>query len=128
MDKHQTVLGTLFLVLGIVGILAILVVLFILGLGATILAGVAQHESGIPPIIPFLPAFLGLFISLIILLVTISNFIAAYGLLAHKPWAALGALVVGVLNLLNFPLGTAVGIYAVWFYLKVSRPAGAPRI
>jgi phosphoglycerol transferase MdoB-like AlkP superfamily enzyme len=39
---------------------------------------------------------------------------AASELLRHRNWARIFFLVVGVLSLLNFPLGTALGILAIW--------------
>ena len=39
---------------------------------------------------------------------------ASYGLLARKPWARILALVVGILGLVNFPIGTAIGLYTFW--------------
>jgi len=40
--------------------------------------------------------------------------LAGYGLLTRKPWARVLAIVVGILSLLNFPIGTAIGIYTLW--------------
>lgn len=36
------------------------------------------------------------------------------GLLQHRAWARIGGIVLGVLALLNFPLGTAIGVGAIW--------------
>lgn len=44
--------------------------------------------------------------------------IAGYGLLKRKPWARVLTLVLGVLNLFSFPIGTAVGIYTLWILLQ----------
>ena len=40
--------------------------------------------------------------------------IAGYGLLTRKPWARILAIVVGILNLVNVPVGTAIGLYTLW--------------
>jgi hypothetical protein len=40
--------------------------------------------------------------------------LAGYGLLTRKPWARVLAIVVGILNLVNFPVGTAIGLYTLW--------------
>lgn len=44
--------------------------------------------------------------------------IAGYGLLTRRPWARILSLVVAVLGLANFPVGTAIGIYAFWVLLQ----------
>jgi hypothetical protein len=45
---------------------------------------------------------------------------AGYGLLTRQPWGRILAIVVGILGLVNFPLGTAVGLYACWVLFPVS--------
>ncbi|WP_263417374.1 hypothetical protein [Terriglobus albidus] len=40
--------------------------------------------------------------------------LVCWGLLQRKPWARVLAIVFGVLALLKFPFGTALGIYTLW--------------
>ena len=42
---------------------------------------------------------------------------AGWGLWQREPWARIVALILGVLALLHFPLGTALGIYTLWVLL-----------
>lgn len=53
---------------------------------------------------------------LIVLFVILSipGIIAGMGLLKRKEWARILTLVLSVLHLLSFPLGTAVGVYSIW--------------
>lgn len=44
--------------------------------------------------------------------------IAGYGLLTRRPWARILSLVVAILGLANFPVGTAIGVYAFWVLLQ----------
>ncbi len=46
-----------------------------------------------------------------------AGFFAGWGLLNRESWARILALIVGFLALLNFPLGTALGIYTLWVLL-----------
>jgi hypothetical protein len=39
-------------------------------------------------------------------------------LLTVKPWARVLALVIGILNLANVPIGTIIGAYACWVLLQ----------
>ncbi len=46
--------------------------------------------------------------------VSLPGIIAGIGLLRKKEWARILTLILSVINLLNFPVGTAIGIYSVW--------------
>jgi hypothetical protein len=46
--------------------------------------------------------------------------LAGYGLLKRKPWARYLALILGVLELVNFPVGTAIGVYTLLILLQES--------
>ena len=43
---------------------------------------------------------------------------AGYGLLKRKSWARVLTLVLGVLNLFSFPVGTVIGVYTLWVLLQ----------
>jgi hypothetical protein len=69
-------------------------------------------------ILSLLPAGLGFFVASMIAVSAIPALIAGFGLLKQWPWARIWALLAGVINLANFPVGTAVGIYAIWFFVQ----------
>jgi hypothetical protein len=46
------------------------------------------------------------------------NLIAGIGLLKFKSWARVLASILAILNLLAFPIGTALGIYTLWAMLS----------
>ncbi len=48
------------------------------------------------------------------ILISIPGLIAGIGLFKRKEWARILALIISVLELFNFPLGTAVGVYSIW--------------
>ncbi len=50
----------------------------------------------------------------VITLVSIPGIIAGIGLFKRKEWARILALILSVIELFNFPLGTAVGVYSLW--------------
>jgi hypothetical protein len=54
---------------------------------------------------------IGTAFGLLMVLLGLPGLVAGYGLLKRKPWARFLALVLGVLNLVNFPLGTLMGLY-----------------
>ena len=66
---------------------------------------------------PPLPFFLivAVFILFFQLLFILPAFLAGYGLLKRKPWAKTMGIIAGVLAAMNFPIGTAVCVYSMWF-------------
>jgi hypothetical protein len=118
MEKHISVLGALFLGLGVLGLIGMSVVMAIFGLGTGILANLSEHEPDLPQLAVLLPAVFGIFVTAIIAVTSIPCFVVSYGLLKRRQWAKVAALVVGILNIPVVPLGTVVGIYALWFFLQ----------
>lgn len=65
-------------------------------------------------------------IGMIAVVAGLPGIIGGWGLLTKKSWARIVVLIVGILNLATFPLGTALGIYTLWVLMKPeSQPAGA---
>jgi len=56
----------------------------------------------------------GAIVVLFVALFFIPSLIGGIGALRHRPWARTWLIIAGVLNLINFPLGTALGIYTLW--------------
>ncbi len=50
----------------------------------------------------------------ITILVSIPGVIAGIGLFKRKEWARILTLIISVLNLFSFPIGTGIGIYSIW--------------
>ncbi len=51
---------------------------------------------------------------ILVAIFSIPGIIAGIGLFKRKEWARILTLVLSVLHLLSFPLGTAVGVYSIW--------------
>ena len=128
MDKHRTVLGVLFLVLGLMGLVGMLAVFTIFSIGSAVLGTAAIHESDVPAVLAFLPATFGVFICTAIALSAVPSLIAGYGLLSRRSWGRIWALIAGIINLPSFPMGTCVGIYAIWFFVQDETPATQAQI
>ncbi len=113
METHVTVLGWLFLLhnalLVMIGVLGWL---FMAGLGFF-----ASVDSGNPPAFGILVT-IGTVGLLFFSLLALPGLLAGYGLLKRASWARLLALVVGILGLFNFPVGTAIGVYTVWVLMQ----------
>jgi hypothetical protein len=78
------------------------------------------HEMGAPPQVPtdFLTTLLGV-IAVAVLAKAAAGLLAGWGLYQREPWARMLTIVLSFVALLNFPLGTALGIYSLWVLLPV---------
>lgn len=103
-QTHISILGWLFIVEH-----AFLLVLA--GLAFTILPTIGAVSRD-PDATVFL-SILGTGFGVLMVVLALPGVLAGYGLLTRKAWGRVLALVVGILGLVNFPIGTAVGIYTV---------------
>jgi hypothetical protein len=91
------------------------------------------HAGG--PFIPGVPSFVHGIVSsigFIFLAGAILGLAAGWGLLQRETWGRMLAIVLGVVNLIDLPFGTAIGIYTLWVllpaesereYRQLPRPA-----
>ena len=89
MEKNINVAASLQIGLGILGIITGIVIFLILSIIGKVLAG-------------------------IIIICSLPGIIAGIGLFKRKEWGRILTLIISVIHLVNFPLGTAVGIYCIW--------------
>jgi hypothetical protein len=105
MEKHINIIAWLHIGLSIFGILAgifVFVVLHFVG-------DLANDQDA-----KFILSIIARGVAGFIILLSIPGIIAGIGLLKRKEWARILALIISVISLLNFPLGTAVGVYTIW--------------
>ena len=115
MATHVKVLGIIYIVLGALGVLGALAVLLLFGGLAGIAGGVAEPEARVA--IPILGG-LGGFLFLLVLVFSLPAVIAGVGLLQFRPWGRILGIVMSAINLINVPVGTAIGIYGLWALLN----------
>ena len=105
MGKHINTVATLHIVLSILGFLVgffIFAVLFF--------AGDISDDFETQKIL----SIVGKVIVAVIIILSLPGLIAGIGLYKRKEWARILTLVISVVNLLNFPIGTAIGVYSLW--------------
>jgi hypothetical protein len=78
---------------------------------------VAQHDTWVWLLVVALVAVYVLFA----LLFTVPALAGGFGLLMRKRWARKFVLVSAVVAALDFPFGTAIAVYTLWFLLGSSR-------
>jgi hypothetical protein len=114
--RHLQTLGILWLVYG--GYHALTGII-----GAAVLAGLSHgaffHTWAAPPTFPFgtgarWMAGLAVLVATFTLFSTVLSFLVGYALLTRKPWGRILAIVIGILQLIKIPFGTALGIYTLW--------------
>ena len=111
MQTHISVVGWLH----IAGSVLMLVIgCFVL----VLLAGIG-FASGDPDAVTVL-TIVGVVTGVFLAVLGVPGIVAGYGLLRRRTWGRVLALVVSFLNLFNFPLGTAMGVYSGWVLLQDS--------
>jgi hypothetical protein len=105
MEKHITIVAALHIGLSILGILLGAFVLVLLaGIGV-----ISEDEEALTVL-----AIVGGAVSLFLFVLSAPGLIGGIGLLKRKEWARILVLIVSGLELLNIPIGTAVGVYSIW--------------
>ncbi|HEX2836294.1 MAG TPA: hypothetical protein VHW00_25040 [Thermoanaerobaculia bacterium] len=116
MDQHIKILSVLFIILGVLGIL-VAVGFFFLGAGtaATILSQDQSSEGQVGA------AWAGgcmTFIAALVGVLSIPSIIAGWGLGKRKSWSRILTIILAVFSLPSFPVGTAIGVYALVIMLN----------
>lgn len=109
MKKHIEILGWLYIVFGALGLFVGLA-FFLFFAGLALIPG-DMAGAGVLLII-------GWIIGGLMIVTSVPGVIGGYGLLKGKSWSRILVLVLGVLNLLEIPLGTILGIYTLWILLS----------
>ncbi len=105
MEKHITVVAVLRLVFSALGLITG-VVLYVLLSAFGYLIDDLQVKTVLSIIVN---------IAMVVLVVlSIPGIIAGIGLLKRKEWARILTLILSALDLINFPLGTALAVYSIW--------------
>lgn len=110
--QHYRTLGILQVVYSGLHTLAALGVVFV---ARFVLGGILGNANPRPPM--FVQPLVEM-IGWCLLAVSAVGLIGGFGLLTRAPWGRTLTLVAGFLELLNFPIGTALGIYAIWVLLS----------
>lgn len=108
-EKHVKILAILHIVYAAIGMIGgLMLVMSLAGIGLIPLFD--SGEMATLAILSVLSALIGAFF----LLSFLPSLIGGIGLLGRRRWARILLLVTSGLNLLAFPIGTALGIYAFW--------------
>ena len=109
MEQHITLLGWLYIA---TNALLILIAGFVFMM--MVVVGAASGDAEAVRVMPVIATAVGGFLTALAL----PGILTGIGLLKRKPWARIAAAVLGIIGLMNFPLGTAVGVYTLWILLQ----------
>jgi len=115
MEAHIKVLGILHVVFGVLFLLVGLGCLMFFGGLAGVVGMVETRDAAVA--VPVL-GLIGTFLFLLFVVLSLPGIIAGYGLLNYRPWARVFAIILSALELLNVPIGTALGVYGLWVLLQ----------
>jgi len=108
MHQHLKIVGWIHLAFGLMGVLG---ALLLGGLGTIIGLFTGGGEGLLAGgVMGLLAAFFAL--------LSLPSLLAGWGLLNYKPWARILTIILSVLHLPGFPVGTLTGGYSLWVLLN----------
>lgn len=114
MDVHIRVVAVLHMIAGALGVLTVAVVSLFFGVVATL---IPVHQFPFSLLLGF-----GAALALVFAALGLAEFVAGFMLLKGGSGAKTVCVLFGVLQLLNVPFGTAMGVYTLWALLR-TEPA-----
>jgi hypothetical protein len=114
MEKHFSILGALYIACGLLGLGLAAIVFFAL-VGSGLISGDATAIA--------VTSTIGTLVGGFFAIISIPQIIAGIGLIQRKAWSRVLTMIIGALSLLNIPIGTAIGIYALWAMTRPETPA-----
>lgn len=103
MEKHLTILSICMIAMGVL-LLGIAALVFVAVAGGGLISGDGEAIAITATVATLVAGFLSVLAA--------PSIIAGIGLMRRANWARILTLIIAALNLLNFPLGTALGVYA----------------
>lgn len=111
MRTHIQILGWLHIALNILCVITGVGIFIACSAAGAATAATGGHDaSGVAALLGGIGIFVGGFVALI----GLPGTIIGWGLLKEASWARIGGIIISILQLLNFPFGTAIGIYGLW--------------
>jgi hypothetical protein len=113
MKQHVTIVAALQIGLNLLTLLAGVIVAVVLVGTAVFLVPTQGQEQAIPVLLG-----VGLGVGLFLVILSLPGIVGGWGLLKYRPWARILVIILAIIELLNVPIGTAVGIYSLWALLQ----------
>jgi len=115
MVTHVKVIAAIYLVFGALGLVGALFSSVLFGVLATV-AGTSGNPDG--PIGGAVLGLTGAALTSILLAFAIPSIVCAWGLWTFRNWARILGIVLAIVGLVHFPLGTIFGVYALFILFQ----------
>ena len=112
LTTHVKVLGVLYIALSAIGVAAALFLILALGTASSIV-GLNAEPADAAVALPII-GIAGSALVVFLLALSLPGLIVGIGLLKLASWARIAGIVLAIIHLINIPVGTALGIYALW--------------
>ena len=112
MEKHVKTLGVLWIAKGILG-LFVGVIVFVVLVGVGFFASTTSGEEVLTIL-----SIIAIIAASVIVILSLPSILAGIGILKKRQWGRILGIIVAALNLVDVPLGTALGIYSFWVLLN----------
>ena len=109
MEKHINVVAALQIGLSIFNLLIALLIFTVLNL-----VGGFVDEPNANNILSLIADIL----AIVFIVISIPGIVAGMGLYKRKEWARILTLILSVIEIFSFPIGTAIGIYSIWALIQ----------
>jgi len=109
MEKHINVVAALQIGLSIFNLLIALLIFTIFKL----IIGFVDDHNG-----EMILSIIANAIAILFIVLSIPGILAGLGLYKRQEWARILTLVISVIEVFNFPFGTAIGIYSIWALIQ----------
>jgi len=109
MEKHIKLVALLCIVFGAIGIIVGVITLAVISGGGLITKD---------PTVIKITGIVGPVIGFFFFLTSVTEVIGGIGLLKRRGWAKILVTIIAILDLLNIPIGTVIGIYTLWVLLN----------
>lgn len=106
---HQKILGAIFIAYGVFNILGGLILL-----AAINVVSIFVDEMDVIQLVTIFSHLIGS----ILIVTAVPGIIAGIGYIREQSWAKILGLIVGIVYLLFIPVGTVIGIYAIWLNVQ----------
>lgn len=117
--QHKKIIGIIFIVFSIMGLIGV----FLYDFFMSNIFGMAANNDPVFAEVSWIFDLINSFIWGIAILFLIPRLIIGIALAQGKSWANIPGLVYGVISLINFPIGTLIGIYAIVVFTTKHKEA-----
>lgn len=114
---HKKVVGYSFIIFSVLGLL----MLAFYGVFMDYILDMAAYDDDFDPQIFFIFDLIEGFVWAISLLFLVPRLIIGIGLVNLRKWANVPGLIFAIIGLINFPIGTALGVYAILVFTTKNK-------